>query len=235
MSPFLEKNPGVKVDVFAICYNEEFLLPRFIEHYQKVFGAAITIFDNYSTDRSREIAAELGCNVRLYDSGNQVRDDIYLKIKNNCWKYSKADWVIVCDIDEFLEVDFDITPYTLIGTLGYDIVSADLHSRFGVYNWMMNKYVMFRPNKMRNINYQPGCHKCSPDGEVVPSKEFAKLLHRKYISPEYVYNKHLACQERLSDINKKYGWGTQYMDVSMEDIKTKFEVLLAEGRCVDNL
>ena len=103
----------MSIDVFAICYNEEVMLPYFINHYQKM-GANITIYDNFSTDRSQEIITESGCTLLTYDSNNQIRDDLYLQIKNNCWKKSKAEWVIVCDIDEFIEVDFNLNNYTIV-------------------------------------------------------------------------------------------------------------------------
>jgi len=213
------------VDVFAICYNEEVMLPHFIKHYKDKFNANITIYDNFSTDKSQQIIQDLGCNLITYDSGGQIRDDLYLGIKNECWKKSKAKWVIVCDVDEFLEVPKEpIDKCSIIRTTGYDMIGMP-PSRKGVANPMYNKSIMFRPNCLKQIGYQPGAHKCDPSGKVVYSELPVNLLHYKYISEEYVYGRHTMYQERLSDFNKTYKFGAEYENVEVDKIKAKFRYL----------
>lgn len=210
------------IDVFAICYNEEVMLPHFIKHYKDNFGAKITIYDNFSTDKSQQIIQDLGCNLITYDSGGQIRDDLYLGIKNECWKKSKAKWVIVCDVDEFIEVPKEpIDKCSIISTKGYDMIGMP-PSRKGVANPMYNKSIMFRPNCLKQIGYQPGAHKCDPSGKVVYSELPVNLLHYKYISEEYVYARHTMYQSRLSDINITYGWGDNYLNTDYKNIKDKF-------------
>lgn len=213
------------VDVFAICYNEEVMLPHFIKHYKDNFNANIVIYDNFSTDKSHQIIQDLGCTLLTYDSGGQIRDDLYLGIKNECWKKSKAKWVIVCDIDEFIEPPkFSIDKCSVIATKGYDMLGMP-PSRTGVANPMYNKSVMFRPNCLTQIGYQPGAHKCDPSGKVVYSEIPVNLLHYKYISEKYVYNRHLMYQSRLSDFNKTYKFGVEYENVEREKIQDKFRYL----------
>lgn len=220
------------IEVFAICYNEELLLPYFIDHYKKM-GAKITIIDNQSTDKSRSIIEKAGCTYMAYNSNNQIRDDLYLQIKNNCWKDSKADWVIVCDIDELIEVNFDISKYTIINTKGFDMIGLP-PSRIGVHNKMYSKHIMFRPNHFREINYTPGCHSLNPIpvGTISGSIEIANLLHYKYISEDYVYTRHLMYQERLSDINKQLGWGIEYQNVERKKIINKFNELRSQSAMI---
>lgn len=210
------------IDVFAICYNESFMLPHFIKHY-KSLGANITIYDNFSTDNSQQIILDSGCTLKTYDSGGQIRDDLYLGIKNEVWKHSKADWVIVCDLDEFIFLPFDITPYNIIRTQGYDMIGSP-PSRTGVKNDMYSKAVMFRPSAFAQIGYAPGCHKFNPSMRepMRLSTQIAPLLHYKYISEEYVYNRHLMYQSRLSEFNKQYGFGVGYQSVEREKINQKF-------------
>lgn len=220
------------IEVFAICYNEELLLPFFINHYQKM-GAKITIYDNQSTDRSKSIIEEAGCNYIPYDSNNQIRDDLYLKIKNNCWKDSKAAWVIVCDIDELIEVNFDISQYSIINTKGFDMIGLP-PSRTGVHNKLYSKHIMFRPNCFKEINYKPGCHSLNPI-TIIPisgSVEIANLLHYKYISEDYVYKRHIMYQNRLSYVNKQFGWGIEYQNVERKKIDDKFTELRSQSGVV---
>ena len=72
----------MNISIFVICYNEEIILQKFINHYRTRFpNCEITIYDNMSTDNSRQIAIKNGCKVLEYDSNNEIRDDLYLEIK----------------------------------------------------------------------------------------------------------------------------------------------------------
>ncbi len=213
----------MSIDVFAICYNEEAMLPHFISHYKEM-GASITIYDNFSTDNSKNIIIESGCNYITYDSNDQIRDDLYLSIKNECWKKSKADWVIVCDLDEIIEINFPIDRYSIINTDGYDMIGP-VGSRIGVPNVLYSKNIMFRPDQFKQIGYQPGCHSCKPEGNISGSIEKAKLLHYKYISEDYVHSRRLLYKSRLSDFNKQYGFGIEYEDIEREKINNIFKEL----------
>lgn len=214
------------VDVFSICYNEEVMLPHFIKHYQDNFNANITIYDNFSTDRSQQIILDSGCTLKTYDSGGQIRDDLYLGIKNECWKTSKANFVAVVDTDEFLEIPFDVSKCTMVKTQGYDMLGLP-PSRIGVKNDLYSKYAFFRPNCLKQIGYQPGAHRCDPSGKIVISEETAKLLHYKYLNEDYVYNRHMMYESRLSDFNKTYKFGAEYEDVKLQQITDKFIELRA--------
>ncbi len=199
-------------------------------------GANITIYDNYSTDNSKQIILDAGCNLIEYDSGNQIRDDLYLSIKNECWKKSKADWVCIVDLDEFLFLDFNVFHYDVIKTQGYDMIGLP-PSMLGVKNDMYSKLVMFRPKLFVQIGYQPGCHTCRPTppiGYLRISQQTAPLLHYKYISEDYVIARHKMYQTRLSDFNKQYGFGIEYQNVEEQKIKDKFLHLWVQAAVVDH-
>ncbi len=218
----------MKIDVFAICFNEAFMLPHFIKHYQSA-----PFYDNFSTDNSKEIILAAGCNYKTFDTGGQIRDDIYLSVKNEIWKTSKASWVAIVDIDELLEINFDITAYNIIRTQGYDMIGPP-PSRFGLPNNMYSKVCMFKPSALFQIGYNPGCHIANPSFRVPPiiSTETAKLLHYKYISEEYVYNRHLMYKSRLSVFNKFYGYGIDYVNPEREKINKKFDELRSKAAVV---
>ncbi len=219
------KASSFNIEVFALCYNEEFLIPHFISHYKKLGASKFTFFDNGSTDKSVSIAKELGVNVVVSDTKGCLRDDVYLYIKNNCWKESNSYYVVVCDMDEFLEIDFDLVGYeTVIKTQGYDVIGG-LESRTGVVNDNYSKCVMFNPNRVLQMNYEIGAHKCKPVGSIIYSESTAKLLHRKYISEEMLFEKQIEYKKRLSELNKRHGWGSDYLLVTKEKIKNQFEEL----------
>jgi len=117
------------IEIFTICYNEEIILQKFIDHYRTRFpNCEITIYDNMSTDNSRQIAIKNGCKVLEYDSNNEIRDDLYLEIKNNCWKQAKTDWVLICDTDEFLDINqeqLEKEDCSIILSKGYNMVNLE--------------------------------------------------------------------------------------------------------------
>src|SRR5690606_28042527 len=90
----------MKIHAYILTWNESDIIGLVIKHYQK-FCDKITIMDNYSSDGTDKIAQSMGCEVRKF--GTKFFDDAEnMKVKNECWKGSDADWVIVCDADEVL-------------------------------------------------------------------------------------------------------------------------------------
>src|ERR1017187_5857398 len=90
----------MKIETFTVCYNEAKMLPYFLRHYTQ-YGS-VTVFDNESTDASVNVAKSWGANVFSFNSDKKYREDILTHLRNTCWKESKADWVIIVDVDEFI-------------------------------------------------------------------------------------------------------------------------------------
>ena len=220
------------ITIYTICFNEELILPFFVKWYRKKFpNCRIIIYDNYSTDSTEKIALQNNCQVIKYDSNNQIRDDLYLNIKNNCWKDAETDWVLVCDVDELL----DINQTQLIGencsiilSKGYNMINIednlDLESiNYGIRAKQYDKYYLFNRLKIKEINYEAGCHSSNPVGEVIFSKNIYNLYHYNMLSEQYLINRYKRNFERLSKENKKNGWGIHYKE-SEQTIKDKFKV-----------
>jgi hypothetical protein len=207
----------MKFELFCPVYNEEYMLPYMVNWYKHKVGEhniVFNIYDNGSTDNTVQIAKDLGCNVGVFETGGQVRDDLLMDWKNSIWKDSKADFVIVCDCDEFVDICVEqLNGYTLLPTIGYNMVgilgeNPDIIVD-GVPSEDMNKVCVFNPEAIKNINYVHGAHVCNPKGEIKKASPVG-LYHMKFISEQYIVDKYKSSQKRLSDINKKHGWGFQY-------------------------
>lgn len=223
----------MKIHAFAICYNEEALLPYYLRHYS-AFCDKITIYDNQSTDRSVEICkANPKVEVISYDTGNEIRDDIYLQIKNNCWKGSGADWAIIGDVDELvyrphLWTKLVGTPATVIAPALFNMFSQTFPITEGqiweeVKHGLQGgaKLNLFRPADIEEINYQPGCHEANPKGRIVWDDSLEiKTLHMKYLGKEYYMARTHLSNSRLSAVNKRYGWGHHYQKSDEELLRT---------------
>ena len=95
---------NLRIHLYVICWNEAKILPHFLKYYHS-FCEKIFVYDNFSSDCSPDIIAGFN-NAETFNffTNNEIRDDIYLKLKNEVWKKSrnKCDFVIVCDADEFI-------------------------------------------------------------------------------------------------------------------------------------
>lgn len=211
----------MKIHAYLVCWNEIDIMPLVIKHYQK-FCDKITIMDNWSTDGSDKLAESLGCDVVKF--GTKFFDDQEnMNIKNNCWRGSDADYVIVADFDELLckhaNSDFGkekVAP-SIFKTIGWQVMSDEWPAkdlieitngyRFDNYS----KNIIFNPQRIKEINYGPGAHECKPVGEVVWSTEALHVLHYKHIGGvQRTIDRYREYQKRMSKNNRKMGWGLHY-------------------------
>ncbi len=219
--------------VYTIAFNEEVLIQFMIDHYRERFANChIVIYDNESNDNTVAIAKANNCEVITYSTNNQISDRKYLEIKNNCWKSAKTDWVLVCDIDELL--DFTKEDLAREESAGTNILRSEAYNMINMednFNLAEIKYgsrcppydksFCFNKKIITEINYNPGCHGCTPVGAVKYSRGVYKLYHYKCINPEYQIARYKMYEQRLSDENRKHGWGGHYIKAG-EDIKNGF-------------
>lgn len=252
----------MKVHAFIICYNEAAMMPFTIRHYRE-FCDQITLIDNQSTDNTVAIAKKLfpALSVAEFDTKKTVDDLAYLRIKNDYdkvfWKKSKADFVIVCDTDEFLYhpdmkgmlAELKEKEISLPRVDGYNMVADSMpkdHSRQlyehvtkGNRAYNFDKQIIFNPNIVEDINYSVGCHTCSPiiikgmteEQMAWREKLRFKMLHFKYMGKKYVLKKHNEYASRLSDFNKENKLGGEYLK-GKEHIEECFKIL---GRHIEQV
>lgn len=213
----------MNIHAHILAWNEEEKIFFTIKHYQQ-FCSSITIYDNYSTDNTALLAMDMGCRVKQFGKKGKLDDDEYLLVKNNCWKGSRADYVIMCDTDEILQYDHNkvelakLEHVTIFKTRGWNIFSHGMpvHSYSEIdTGYMDNNYsksVMFDPRALTDINYRYGCHVASPKGNIKYSNDILPLFHYNGIGgPEKLMQRHESYRERMSAKNKKMGLGCHYL------------------------
>lgn len=178
------------IEVHLLTYNEEEILPYTLRHYSQI-ASRIVIHDSFSTDRTREIAAQFGVEIMDFDMGGVVNDQLMRDLKNNCWKGTNADWVIVADADEFAYFPLGsvgrrtqfaasqdyLSLYERMGIAvaraqGWQMYSDTLPTREGqIYDELRygakddlwySKSVLFSPKHVREMRYGAGAHDCYP-------------------------------------------------------------------------
>jgi len=206
------------ITVYTLAYNESLLIQFMIDHYRSRFpGCHIVIYDNSSTDNTVEIAKANGCEIRTYDSGGTLNDGLHMRIKNSCWKDAKTDWVLVCDLDELLDINEEQLKQeealgnTKIKTEGWTLVNMEdnydfKNMKYGVRDIQCDKDVLFNKKHIQEINYGAGCHKSFSIGNIQYSQPYI-LYHYKHINVNLNIFKYQTTAKRLSEENKKNGWG----------------------------
>lgn len=228
------------IHLYTICWNEEKMLPFFFRYYD-TFVDRYVFFDDKSDDRTLDIIHQHPhAEARPFPESHH--DSFVLSAQsahNHCWKESRetADWVIVTAIDEFLYhpdlVNFLIQckgeNVTAIPALGYQMLSeifpddySDLITEVphGAACHDFNKLSLFNPREITEINYQVGRHEASPEGRVrYPRHDELLNLHFKYLSFDFVSERHKALLNKLrcSDIKNKWGIHYTYNEKELQD------------------
>lgn len=212
------------IEIFTVVKDAEDIIDFYIDHYRTAFSdCIINIYDNNSSDNTVKICKEKGCNMFVFPEYTEFK---LQELKNNVWKKSKADWVIICDVDELLQIteeDLKQLPEscTAISTKGYNMISSGPTTDWqsltkGTHSHMYSKSVMFKPQSIKEINYCIGAHMCRPTPNFNYSKEVFKLLH---------YSKNYMCIENFkqSILEKKPALDMNYQYIYKE-LVTKYGI-----------
>lgn len=223
------------VTVYTLTYNEELLIKFMIDHYRERFpGCRIVVYDNISTDDTVQIALANNCEVIPFDTNNQYRENRQIQIRNSCWEGALTDWVIVCDLDELLDINIRElrteaeTGASIIKSSTYDMINLEDNSdiagmKYGVKSPLPGKSCLFNKKYISEMNYGPGSHSCNPQGLIVYSKKAYKLYHYNSINEDLTIEKFKIRATRMSQENLKHGWGNHYLMTS-EQIREEYTV-----------
>ncbi len=229
------------IHIYSLCWNEERMLPYYFRHYDAI-ADRFFIFDDASTDASLDILAKqpkveidrfYKQSDSLVASATAFNDSIWKRSRN------KADWVILCSMDEHLYhpnllrylKQCQDTGITAIPAEGYQMVSdsfpdaaerlCDLIAR-GMRYKKMDKLCIFNPDAIEETNFIPGRHRANPTGRVaLPKKRDLKLLHYKYLGLDYLVTRYAELRTGLSQVDIEKKWGHQYL-LDKERIEKEF-------------
>lgn len=220
----------MKIDVFTLCWNEMDVLPWVVDYWER-YASHVTVYDNGSTDGSAWFLSKYDWITVIPFSSGGFNDTVNQRIKNECWKDSDADYVVVCDMDECLfakdikttlrkmkeegaticepqwyELMSDVFPEYKKGMLMHEAYPLCRHVQNGA------KAVIFDPKAIMSMNYTPGAHSCNPIGNIklYEGKDLFTLHFNHNLSLQYKLSRYRELQGRLSEENKKKGHGIHY-------------------------
>ena len=216
------------VDIITFCYNEMTILPWVVDYWKRI-ARRVYVFDNGSTDGSKEFLAKFDFISTIDISAltkNKLDDGLHIWIKNNLFKLLNSDFSILCDMDEYfnnIESTLDILrngECKGIRPIYCDMVCKETpeykkNSLFHEYNDLCrpgnSKCLIIDNSKVSEINYLPGAHTLTglSNNEIWNCID-VYCFHIRYLSPEYMlYRRHLS-DNRLSQENITHGWGVHY-------------------------
>lgn len=89
------------VEVHILSHDNEQMLEWSLRHYS-TFASKIVVHDGGPLHHSSVIAIEYGAKPVEWETEGTLNDALAMKLKNECWRGTKADWVICADGDELI-------------------------------------------------------------------------------------------------------------------------------------
>ena len=194
----------MKILVFTLTHNCRDVLPFFLRHYE-TFADEISVWDDMSTDGTREILySHPKVILREWPHETGIDEDLFLAHWQEWYPKARGafDWVMIPDADEFLYSPDMLGTLNLAKSVGIQVIKPrgfnlvgdgfpkdDGHSQIyelnpmGVEAPVYSKPVIFQPDI--KINWIRGKHDLENCNPVVGRETGMKLLHARYMGAEY--------------------------------------------------
>lgn len=209
------------VEVFGIFWNEENIIQDFIDWYKlKLPNSKITIIDNESDDRTVEIAKNNGCNVISYSTNGFMDEQTLIGLRNNIWRNSDSEWIIIADSDEFVDITHDVlngADWNVVKCVGYEMFGEGEtieNLLYGCKSEGYSKASVFNKNEIESMNFAAGSHTERPNPKNGYLVKFAEdrpnLYHTKWRSWDNGLNRAHILAKRRSEHSTRMGWNFHY-------------------------
>lgn len=230
---------NMTIDLYTLCFNEIDILPFIVDYWKRLPLNKVVVFDNFSTDGSITYLKQFPFVEVRYFKTEGMNDIVQANIKNLAWRESKgkADYVIVCDMDEVLySKDLNKTllkmkegGYNVLGTPWYaccfdkrpSYTEGKLLHELGdkFYRQSVNrthphlgKFMLFDPNLIDNMQYSVGCHIAHPlpQMKLLETNDVVAIHVNKGLSEDYFVERRKVMCKNLSETNNRYGLCFEY-------------------------
>lgn len=175
----------MKLEVHLLTNDADWILPWALRHYGS-YDAKVIVHDGgpswSETGPTRELCRAHGAEWRKWDTGREFNDDLNRRLKNDCWKGTDADWVVVADCDEFIYFPmgwestlsaYDKTGAAVIRPYGFEMFSEAMPTQGArqIYDEIKNgaeddkwyaKPILFNPRLLIESGFGIGAHESRP-------------------------------------------------------------------------
>jgi len=228
------------LEVFTTTWNEPETLEKLIKWYRlRVPDCKITVNDNESIDlgRTADLCRKYGCSLFSFSTGGKMDEGALIYLRNNVWKNSSAQFAIVCDSDELVDVTEsdlldcgDGEKWNLCKCNGIELFGTAEDEPDSMWGSDANGYcksVLFHRESVLNMNFTPGSHTCSPLMQVGITQKWSpvrfNLFHTKWQNfATAIARQHMIHEKGRSVESVSMGWGFHY-DVDDEAHRKYFQ------------
>lgn len=232
----------LKIELYTCGYNEEFQLKFAIDYWKRFItdesDFRVFYYDNMSTDSSVDILKQYDwITVISFDTGGEMNEHVLTHIRNNCWKQSNADFVLVVDVDEVFYSKDIISELKKMKKQGIGAVACNwyalcgdnvpeykegllLHQQIGkAYKQHINhregfggygKIQLFNPKLAVDMHYSLGMHYAFPHCPIVFNPNIIQIHFNKGYGWQYEINRRREMWNRLNKNEKAMGICYEY-------------------------
>lgn len=208
----------MSLHVYSIQYNEEFMLPHFLKHYEKV-ADKIFIIDDHSTDRTAEIAKAHPKVTYSQYAFEGLDETEFSSTLESFYKTHPSDWAVCVDGDELVTRLGSLgSPNGVLKTQGFMMVgeTGKLEDCKKVRMKTFDKPVVF--DASLDLTFGDGRHTVS----LPTTDSYLELLHYKYPSREHYLQRSLDTYPRIMDAKQmsyRIKRGLDWYDRALADSK----------------
>jgi hypothetical protein len=237
--------------VISHIYNEEFLLPFWLEHNSKIFKNGI-IIDYMSTDKSLDIIKTMCPHWKIITTRNMINNKP--NFEASCIDDEVSDiektitgFKICLNTTEFLFIDNNfVFPTPTINLCymipAYSAASNDTYFLPKNYNEFLQKMNLISTTNNRHnrfmhnfkyIKYQTGRHQCfARTTDIYPNMV---ILHvANYNKNKFFIDRRMQIQNNIPESDKKHGFGVQHILNSENDVLVQIDNILKQTTDISN-
>lgn len=224
------------ITVLSMAYNEEFLLPFFLKHYDWV-DKIIIFYDMDSTDKTLEILkSNSKVEIRPFKFPDGMDDIKKIELLTKEYLRIQEGWVLLVDIDEFIFANRTIinsiseyipavkvkfgNVYRHVSENDLDInLAIETQRRHGYFDPVYNKPIIVRAGL--NISWSPGNHAI----QGLNASDLGLLgAHWANADPVFCVDRRVANRSaRQSKVNLSQGLTTQHHNLTVEKVLAECE------------
>lgn len=230
--------------VISHFYNEEYLLPWWLEHHKKIFNFGVMI-DYHSTDRSVEIIREICPHWQVITTQQPYFDARECDKEVEFFERQIRGWRIALTTTEFLVGDVDKltvdTPARMQWYIpGIRFTGWDLDGKLDQTKPLWEQHTMGIPYETNSLAHQCRSYHNFPDLTYSPGRHFNPHNTEDVLVFHYghtligmpMFDRRLQIQHKISPRDKAEGLGTHHYGdgfLTLSKLKTMHHEWLAVG------
>jgi hypothetical protein len=239
----------MKKTIISHFYNEEYLLPWWLEHHKKIFDHGIMI-NYHSTDESVNIIKRICPDWQIIDTRNECFDAVEVDKEIMDIELNLEGWRIVLNTTEFIVGNFKILEsieegkgdITIPAIVMVDTPENEMKYLSNEESLFENRHQGLIPDTEKKFNIRFARRLGNYFYPYAPGRHFSNINTTAFIILWYGFspfnrkllNRKLQIQNKIPDSDKNKGYGAQHI-TDIEEQKSKLHELQKDSENVSKI